>query len=530
MNRKFGLVYILICIIGFGIFIPKSVGATSGKDYAGYWECEGKEKKYFDEAGRANAWVEAITKAKDSKNVKFVLLKDWKSSGQSMGSGSVGFVKGNQTLEIKDGITIELDLNGHSIDGTGKTKSTLFFVEKNAKLILKNGTVLGGNGTNGGAVYVSEAEALIANVTFKKNKALGPGGAIFASRKSLTIMENCKVYDNEAEYGGGVASQHNAVLRIDNSSIHNNYSDSYGGGVYAGGEGINITNTSIENNSANDRGAGIYFSNSSQIGMVDNCKVNSNCADDYGGGLYFDEVKKVGVRATQLTKNTTVNDDGGGVYIDCDNVILDGCTITDNEACTSGTDNGGGVYVNQGNTVSLAGKLVVANNYKHNITIKTKVVAVAKYVAKGIANFFSRIFTGENAYENKEVTYEERTKVASNIYFANPFIHSAKFYDLGLLEGSQIGVTCDGTSEAITDENHFFAKHHLNYFKSDIDKELVVKNIVNRKEGYYATILGENSDVLMHILIILSVIFCVIFICVGKRRLNKRKGGEVNEK
>lgn len=231
-------------------------------------------------------------------------------------------------------------------------------------LTLENG---GGEKIAGGAIYmqdtVSGSSTLqLSDVTIRACRA-SVGGAIGAWRSDL-YLSRCIIEDNRAEgSGGGIYHRLYGKFNIHDSSIRNNVAaNGSGGGVLAISNGfgaldMSITASTISGNRAlgeEARGGGIYHqnpiaNNSVRTFRLWRCTVSGNFSADHGGGI-------------ANVANATYRNYGRSETA----LVLDACTVTDNEAASTG----GGVYL----------EAVNPNEDDSIVTIRGAVIAVNRAV------------------------------------------------------------------------------------------------------------------------------------------------------
>ncbi len=351
---------------------------TINGDQQVYGEDENGNKYY----SRLDAWQAA----KNGHSIK--MMADWILNGY---------------LVVPEGQTISLDMNGHKIDGNGKTG--IFFLQKHSKLNLYGSTIrefdFKGWDSNGDRTYNGKVTAggLLTHGWSKRG-----GGAISlnegASLNAVNIAM-CGNYTSSNNYGGGAIDifDNNCYMELENVTISWNYAWDFAGGIAIVGNNTKsiIKNTTISHNSAkySTGGLGLCGDNNT-FDMLQNSTISYNTAEDcaggvrinysnnlltssdktgvieynymkkYGAGVVFysgsssvtkhPTIKNLTIRNNYCTtktvtdyKHTTYDSDGGGVYIDCDNAVIIDCLIEKN-----GAKLGGGVYVNSGKAYKSA--------------------------------------------------------------------------------------------------------------------------------------------------------------------------------
>ncbi|WP_407432344.1 C1 family peptidase [Methanobrevibacter sp.] len=154
---------------------------------------------------------------------------------------------------------------------------TAGFLYNNTGIILiNNSEFLNCSSEFGGALIILGGNGIILQSTFKDNRAIYDGGAIYLSNGEYiirnTLIENNKLTSDEEEFnhGGGIYAD-NSILITSNSHFINN--DKHG--VYSYDSDLNITESLFKNNGEAIHGVFLenYFLNNTYIN-------NTNCLND----------------------------------------------------------------------------------------------------------------------------------------------------------------------------------------------------------------------------------------------------------
>jgi len=216
----------------------------------------------------------------------------------------------------------------------------------------------------GGALYCLYSSKLcICHSTFKRNSALGQGGAIYLENSDIVISNslisgNISINDD----GGGIFARE-STIDCRYTEICNNKCDFYakrGGGICfitLSSEELKLTNVKIFQNEA-FWGAGIYAGDTIVNLFLKNVEIYNN---QYGGGggivgrlnfAYSDNVK--------IYDNAGVN--GGGVnIIDSPNSIIQGLQIFSNEVWAG--DFGGGICIHNCENLEIRNTTIYCNTH-----------------------------------------------------------------------------------------------------------------------------------------------------------------------
>ncbi len=229
--------------------------------------------------------------------------------------------------DTKTGIVINKDLTidgkGHTLNGAGK--ASIFKIQGNYKVTLKNINFINAYGNNGPALQLSADNTVnIINSKFINNIALVNGGAIDISSSSKITSS----------------------ITITNSLFENNKA-SNGGAISAKGTLLNVVDSKFNNNNASHDGGSLYLN----VGAyVDRCSFVNDYAAHDGGALYLKSIvedmrtlpssiqNKYGVFNTRFMTCSAGNDGGSG-YISANRGIVSNVTIV---GCTAGNNAGAG--------------------------------------------------------------------------------------------------------------------------------------------------------------------------------------------
>ncbi|MDE6259985.1 MAG: S-layer homology domain-containing protein [Oscillospiraceae bacterium] len=237
-----------------------------------------------------------------------------------------------KSIKILKGENVAIDLNGHDIDGQGKSESVIS-IAKGGELTLTDST----------AEWVEDEDG---NKTLESGAITGgyygTGGGVYNA--GTFTMEDCVIKDNKAYTGGG--------------------------GVYNAGT-FNMESGVIKGNTggASGAGGGVYNSGTANTAnMKENSFIEGNTAGT-GGGVYSQGI--FNMEGGVIKDNTASNSTGGGVC-NMGTFNMENGAIVDNTSKMGG----GGVFNQKtfnmndgtiaGNTGSLGGG--VSNKNTFNMT------------------------------------------------------------------------------------------------------------------------------------------------------------------
>ncbi len=296
------------------------------------------------------------------------------SAGGSLSSGSYYLeddVKLKTNITIASGATVTIDLNGHTLTGTGSGSVIAVYgaLTLTDGSTVGTGTVTGGSVTygGGGGVYVHSSGAFeMSGGTISGNsvaKGNSGGGGVFVDGSGVFTMKGGTISGNSASNdGGGVYVNSSGTFEMSGGTIGGTGTDDantaayYGGGVYVNSSGtFEMSGGTISGNSVTEssfRGGGVYV-DSSGIFTMKGGTISENEAGS-GGGVFVYSGGKFTMDADTISGNTA-NSYGGGVYA-TGTFTMEGGTISGNKASTYG----GGVY--SGNTFTMEGGTISGNS------------------------------------------------------------------------------------------------------------------------------------------------------------------------
>ena len=340
----------------------------------------GSKTKEFDNF--EDGWNFAMEEANDGKEVYATLLTDWIAAvgGKFTDDTWNGDGFDNDTIYFADDVKVTLDLGGHTIDRglmADELNGEVMFINNDANVTIKNGTIKGGYSSNGaGGIHIEGAKVNLIDLVITKNSAMnmldGNGTAIHHDDGGELYMKNCRIVDNDGslrglDMCGAVYLDDVDKVLIEDCYFSDNDNIDYGGGIHADNcEDFVIKNTTFENLNADDRGGAIWVGGSiiddpngnafTEI-YIYNCKFSNNSAGNYGGAIYS-KMAELHVYDSEFKGNYS-DWDGGAVYLtagDLENGGVPSCfyrsTFDGNRA---GWD-GGAIYCDAGMSIMTSAK------------------------------------------------------------------------------------------------------------------------------------------------------------------------------
>ena len=374
VNLLMKLKKVLGCVLSLGLLLsPLVVDADEQSDSVGYSLDQYSDATYYSSIADAmNATRCGLT---------VYLTKDWELSSP---------------IDIVEGTTSSLNLNGYTIKRTdspsslghsgevltlhpnsklylyGSNESSTYTIDANTS-VSSGGFIAGGCTYNGGGIYMKEGAYLyMEKVAVVNNYALSYGGGVYISDDDCKIdMKDAKISYNTTGYlgtGAGLAiNGENAQVDLQQHSQinNNNNTGGPGGGVYIGEENAKVKSSDstgeICNNTSSNKGGGIYvcYENYTISGL----KISGNKADGDGGGICL---SRYNGSLEYLTMSNNESKRGGAIYVGVQNVDLEGSTIMNNHARTSG----GGVYVVAQHDLYIKGPNKICDNTSGSDNVK----------------------------------------------------------------------------------------------------------------------------------------------------------------
>ena len=290
--------------------------------------------------------------------------------GLCMANESVTFASYSHTVELTGGTLID---HNKAVNGGGvylTNNGTLTLELTNATLSNNEATTGNGGGIynnqtvtsegasyvsinsnkalngHGGGVYTSATTNLGGNTTFENNRANGSGGGLYTLSGATTsfLSGEIRFIGNTAAKKGGGIFNFGTVTQEDDCTLtfDNNSANLDGGGVYHFGKPLTLTATFTNNTATTGNGGGIY---TEKTCTLTNCTIGeagkpNKAPNGNGGGIYMN-CEELTINGGSVSHNTASNN-GGGIYLERNNTFVNNnCRIQNNVA----TNNGGGIYV-----------------------------------------------------------------------------------------------------------------------------------------------------------------------------------------
>ena len=293
--------------------------------------------------------------------------------------------------DVTENITIDksltLDLAAFKLTGTG-TETVVNISGENLNIIVKDGTITGGNTNYGGGVNIQNVAGTVTldNCTITKNEASNAGGGVYIASSGTVTIKNGKITENTAGNSGagiyvtcGINTQKDGNLScvLDGVMIETNISNSTGGGIAASGNHPNVAmvtvemkdGTSISHNKAKtsrdgNGGGGVYITGSATRFIMNGGIISDNetlC----GAGILSATRDGLQINGGSIVDNIA-NGDGGGIYAKrykfqdkYDKLLIANKVIISNNKAKR---NGGGLWIGDNLNATIEKGSQVYNN------------------------------------------------------------------------------------------------------------------------------------------------------------------------
>jgi predicted outer membrane repeat protein len=250
----------------------------------------------------------------------------------------------------------------------------------------------GSPGFWGGAVYLSNAAAVITGSTFSKNLASSTGGAVHCMGGSVSF-EGCEFLHNAAgAYGGAVYSVQTAVS-MQSCALLSNTAAEFGGALYLQRATVELDYSTYIDNTAGEQGGTIY--QTGEIDMQDSfCNMTSsrffNNSASRGGAIHQDRGTLV-LSHTVFSSNTALRSAGGAIW----SSELSSLTVTAAEFSTNAAAVDGGALSIEGNSS------ITDTQFRNNSATKYGGAVIVK--STGAITFSTCAFSGNSAVDGGSV-------------------------------------------------------------------------------------------------------------------------------
>ena len=235
----------------------------------------------------------------------------------------------------------------------GTATGPVFVVTNGANVTMIALTVRRGVSSEGGGIRILDGSVTLDNVTVIENRAVNSGGGIYVAATGSLETNGATIESNHSGFiGGGVAAE--GPVEMNATDVTSNSvdatGDGEGGGIWSASTLV-LRSCRLDSNRAdagtlNDKGSGggLFFEGPDLL--IEDSSISSNAADTplygsgfaKGGGLHLTGTGAATVRRTAIRSNTAHI--GAGLYSENETLIVEDCTISNNNANVS---SGGGM-------------------------------------------------------------------------------------------------------------------------------------------------------------------------------------------
>ena len=407
-------------------------------------------------------------------------------------------------ITVDAGRKLTVDLNGHTINrnchSTMVGDGYVFLVGEGALLTIadsspdaqnyssaiRGGVITGGAGDdNGGGIHMKKNSKFIMN----GGSIVGcitndHGGAIRVDDSGVSInISNAGFYSNmtldssDNSHGGAIYSDYSSCnVTVKNSIFEGNYSEDCGGAVYINDGSFSAENCLFSGNKCLDDGGAVYIESGSKASF-EHCTFINNRSDGHAGAVYCNSSE--GTRLSGTFRDNSAGEAGGALFINGDTVSVQDAEITGNTA----GDRGGAMYVDEMYDINIQGLLKVRNNYKTD-------------------------------------------KSRDDIFLDSIGVASAKIYDGGLYDGSEVWVLTSDSSQTVSE---YISEYQQRFFYSDDSSKSFSFSADSSKTLKQALITSAVGNGKVMFIIASAAVIIVIAAVIGILKA-KKKGADRNEK
>jgi predicted outer membrane repeat protein len=202
---------------------------------------------------------------------------------------------------------------------------------------------------NGGGLWIASSSISIANSTFRHNRSIGWGGAVYLYNHAAppAALTDCLFSNNQAEQNGGGLYFGGQDLELTGCRFVDNTSDIMGGGAYCEPwlfGSVLVDMCYFEGNGASEDGGGLMVHGGARNGVtVRDCEFIWNDAVLKGGGIRMKLTDDVTIEDCVFRENSH-GDLGSAAYLDSGTSVITGSTFDRSLAngagalCCDGTD------------------------------------------------------------------------------------------------------------------------------------------------------------------------------------------------
>ena len=308
-------------------------------------------------------------------------------------SGRWVFYEGDLPAEAPENATTGTVTGGVVTGGNGSDGGGVY-MSGNSTFKMNGGTISGNSANRaGGGVYVtgSNSKFTLENGIISGNTASDDGGGVYVDGGTFTINGGT-IAGNTASWGGGVFVKKDGIFTLTSGAISGNTATYYdGGGVFVGGT-FTMEGGTISDNTAARMGGGVYISINGTFTMNGGTISGNTVSQEDGGGVYVEGtfILNKGEIAGNYARH------GGGVCVSNFATVdfaftMNGGTISDNTA-----DQGGGVYgYSSGTVLKIDGGTISGNTSDYGgggVYVESSLVMTGGTISENYSNYGSGVY------------------------------------------------------------------------------------------------------------------------------------------
>ena len=309
-------------------------------------------------------------------------------------SGRWVFYEGDLPAEAPENATTGTVTGGVVTGGNGSDGGGVY-MSGNSTFKMNGGTISGNSANrDGGGVYVtgSNSKFTLENGIISGNTASDDGGGVYVDGGTFTINGGT-IAGNTASWGGGVFVKKDGIFTLTSGAISGNTATYYdGGGVFVGGT-FTMEGGTISDNTAARMGGGVYMSGNSTFKMNGGTISGNTVSQEDGGGVYVEGtfILNKGEIAGNYARH------GGGVCVSNFATVdfaftMNGGTISDNTADQCG----GGVYgYSSGTVLKIDGGTISGNKSGYGgggVYVESSLVMTGGTISENYSNYGSGVY------------------------------------------------------------------------------------------------------------------------------------------
>ena len=287
----------------------------------------------------AYGWNSAIDSALKSDYDRIVVdfYGDWTAEQGRFADSLIkgkGFYK--DTIYIPENAKIIINLNGHTINralGYAHDNGEVILIDKNAEVIINNGTIRGGHSNTGaGGIHINGgAKVTLNNVSIYRNKTDNSDGSGIAVLDGAILTMNGGRFSENNLVNCGTLYVNASTAILNNVTMTKNWAafpSTKGSAIYAIDSTVKMNGCDVPNCTLSSQS--IIEGHNSEF-TIENTSFTKNSSSDKYGNTYLFFLKDSNL--TMKDCNITGNRPAKIFSFEDSEANIHGVTITDNESC-----------------------------------------------------------------------------------------------------------------------------------------------------------------------------------------------------